>query len=366
MKKDLSALDIHFLLEELTDLIDAKIDKIFLEEDTLLLQMHVSGKGKKWLKAMLPSLLFLTEAKGEFSSPSRFCLSLRKFLNNARLRKINQIGFERIVEFIFEAKDGLYILILEMFSNGNIVLCREDYRIIIAKTYKRYSSRTIRGNIKYEHPKKDIDVTELYLDDTAKILKNTEKESLVKSLAIDFGLGGIYSEEVCLLAGIDKNKTTLSDKDVNTVFQKIKLLLGKNIKATFYENTDVTPFELELYKGKEKKDFKSFNSAIETLAGLIHKDIEKSVMSETETKKKRILSIIKKQENDILALKKDADLNQKKAELIYTNYQKIDEIIQVLRQAREKFSWKDIKKKLKGHSEIKEINEKEGKVVVEI
>jgi len=34
--------------------------------------------------------------------------------------------------------------------------------------------------------------------------------------------------------------------------------------------------------------------------------------------------------------------------------------------AREKYSWKEIKEKLKGHKVIKEINEKEGIIVVDV
>ena len=119
---------------------------------------------------------FFTEYKGAFTAPNKLCLTLRKFLNNARLRKIEQIGFERILEFTFESKQGFFYLIIELFSTGNILLCRNDYSIIVAKKYKRYSKRTIRGGVKYDHPKKDLNVKELYLDEIKNSIKNSEKE----------------------------------------------------------------------------------------------------------------------------------------------------------------------------------------------
>ena len=37
-----------------------------------------------------------------------------------------------------------------------------------------------------------------------------------------------------------------------------------------------------------------------------------------------------------------------------------------MKKAREKLSWKEIKEKLKGHKMVKEVNEKEGTVTIEL
>jgi len=58
--------------------------------------------------------------------------------------------------------------------------------------------------------------------------------------------------------------------------------------------------------------------------------------------------------------------NNERAEIFYTNYNLIQNIITELKKAREKYSWKEIKEKLKGHKTIKDINEKEGKIILEI
>ena len=57
---------------------------------------------------------------------------------------------------------------------------------------------------------------------------------------------------------------------------------------------------------------------------------------------------------------------REKGEIIYNKYNIIKEVLDELDKASKKYSWKEIKEKLKGHKIIKEINEKDRKVVVEV
>ena len=58
--------------------------------------------------------------------------------------------------------------------------------------------------------------------------------------------------------------------------------------------------------------------------------------------------------------------DRKKAELIYNNYKLISEILSEINKAKEKHSWEEIKKRLKGHKIVKDIDMKEKKVTVEV
>ena len=53
-------------------------------------------------------------------------------------------------------------------------------------------------------------------------------------------------------------------------------------------------------------------------------------------------------------------------EIIYENYQLISDILAQFKAARKTMSWQDIKKKLKGHKIIKQINEKDNQAVIEL
>lgn len=369
MKKDLSSLEIHYALQELHFLIDQKIDKIYHpRKNEVILQFHVSGKGKYILNIIAGKFLFLTDIKGEYGEPSGFCMFLRKYLDNARLRAINQLSSERIVEFVFEKKDAKKILIIELFGNGNIILTDEGYTILSAIEYHRWKDREIKVKLKYEYPKKLINFFNLKLEDLKKTLTESKRENLVKTLAIDISLGGLYSEEACLLAKLDKNKKPqdISDKEITNLLQTISKLLKNKIKAyVIYEKgepIDAIPFDLEVYGGNNKKEVKTFSEAL-----VIYSSSKKEVEKTPKQKQiEKIQRIIEKQEEKIKELGQKEKDQRGKAELIYANYQLIDGILKEIDKATKKYSWNEIREKLKGHKIIKDVNVKDKKITVKI
>jgi len=76
--------------------------------------------------------------------------------------------------------------------------------------------------------------------------------------------------------------------------------------------------------------------------------------------------IIEEQEITMESLRNKEIENRKKAELIYNNYNTIKEILDEINRASKKHSWQEIKKKLKGHKIVKDVDIKEKKVVVEV
>ena len=131
---------------------------------------------------------------------------LRKHLDGYFLTNIVQIEPERILKFVFKSKDMQKTFYIEFFGKGNAILCDENNVIINSLEHHEFKDRTIRPKIKYEHPMMKYNVFDLNKNDLTELLKNSKKDNLVISLATDLGLGGAYSEEICLLSSIDKNK----------------------------------------------------------------------------------------------------------------------------------------------------------------
>ncbi|OIO61907.1 hypothetical protein AUJ83_03955 [Candidatus Woesearchaeota archaeon CG1_02_33_12] len=374
MKKNLAALELSYVIKELDALIDSKLDKIYHpDKKMLLLQFHITGQGKKILRISVPDYIYLTDYKEKSpENPSGFCMVLRKNLEQSRLIAIKQFGSERIVELLFEKKEK-HKLFIELFSPGNIVLCKEDGIIISALETKKWKDRTIRGGIEYAFPKREINFFDLKKPELKELLKSTEKDSLVTCLAIDLGLGGVYAEESCLLAGIDKkiSPKKITEDSLNELVKAIKNLCSGKIKpCSVYDKKElvnITPFSLELYNELEKKDFKGYNEALDSyFTGQVKE--EKTDESEIAHKKQadKLNKIIDEQKNQIKRMEASVKANNEKAELLYTNYKLIESIITELKKAREKYSWQEIKEKLKGHKIIKEIDEKESKITIEI
>lgn len=334
--KQITALDLHYLLKKLQKFIGAKVDQIYCPSGReLVLQLYVRGIGKKILIVRVPDSIWIADVKPEPKKISGFCRVLRKHLCNSRLMGIKQIDFERIIEFIFE-KENKYSLIFEMFSKGNIVLVR-DKKIISAAEYQKWAARTIQPKAEYKWPVKEFNFLEMRLSDLKQLLSKSVRESVVKALAVELGLGGKYAEESCALAGINKNRKPggLDADEIKRLFNAFSELREREIG------------EIILYKFKPDKEI-----SLE----------EKEYLKKLDKMKK----IIAQQRMKIKELEDAEKENKRKAEIIYENYGLIKEIVEQIKEARKKHSWKEIKEKLKGHKLIKEIDVKEKKIVLRL
>jgi predicted ribosome quality control (RQC) complex YloA/Tae2 family protein len=366
MRYSFSSLDLHMMLGELK-LESAKVEKIYQpKRNDFLFVIHVPGEGKQILMIRLPGVMFLTDFKGEMpEEPTQFCLFLRKHVSGSRIRKVEQLGFERIVRITFETKEAVYYLYIELFSTGNLILCSEEGIIRSALNYKAWKDRTIRGGIAYVYPTKKYNLLEVDEQGLAEVV-NGDKESVVKALALDLGLGGKYSEELCARAGVDKNKKKLSAEEFTSLFEELDKLRNSTIHASICDGEPL-PFDMVTYKGRECKEKPSFGEAVSEIVTSSVITEEEDEKKEGESKaRKRIEKMIAEQEETIKSLETSIADNQKKGELIFEKYLAVNEIISELNKAKKKHTWKDIKAKLKGHPVIKEINEKDQIVVVEL
>lgn len=116
MKKQLSSLDINFLLKELEILKDSRVDKIYQpEKNTTIFSLYKTNVGKKILKINIGQSLFLIEEKESYEETLGFGMLLRKYLDGYFLYDIEQIKPERIVKLSFKIKDNKKNLYLEFF-----------------------------------------------------------------------------------------------------------------------------------------------------------------------------------------------------------------------------------------------------------
>ncbi len=366
MKKELSSIDVKYLVRELQLLLNGKIDKIFQpDKREFIFQTHSASQGKKLIRVVLPSVIYISEIKPESpKQPYGFCMFLRKYISNARIRKIEQHKSERIIKFFLEKKEGKFWLIFELFSKGNIILCSEDLLIMNPLENQIWKDREVRKGKEYIFPEREVDIFEIEQDTFSEIIQSSNKESIVKTIAVDIGLGGEYSEEMCLLAGVDKNSEKVSSEQKKSLFESFQKLLKKKIKANSFEG-HIFPFELKIYEGKEKKFFDNFSDALNSVFSRKISEAKTNVVEKKfEKEKKKLMTIIEKQSKQVETMSKGIEENQEKGELIYSKYQEVKDVLDQITQAKKKMSYKEIKEKLKEKGI--ELNEKEKSVVVDI
>ena len=367
MKKQLSSLDAHSLAKELSQLKGSKIDKMYQpEEDLIIFSFYKTNAGKKILKIKVGISAYLINEKENYDETLGFGMFLRKHLDGFFLENAEQLEPERILKFTFKIKDEKKFFYIEFFGKGNAILCNENNAILNALEHHDFRERSIRPKLKYVYPMMNHNLFEL--KDLNIIFKNSKKDSVVTCLAIELGLGGLYAEEVCSLSHADKtiNPKNVDDKTIKLIYDSLDKIISKEIDAyVILENDlviDVIPFDMEFYKGNDKKKFLSFSEAL----SFFYLQFREVKETEFDKKLKNLQRIIEEQKQTIEALGKAKIELREKGELFLHNYDLIKEILDELNKASKKYSWKEIKEKVKGHNLIKELNEEDRKVIVEL
>ena len=369
MKSELTSLDMHYLVREFQALIGAKVDKIYEQSEDkkeFLFVFHKPSAGKLMLRIHLPNLAYLTDYKQTFpDTPPGFCMFLRKHLGNSKIKEVRQKGFDRILEIVFDTKEGIRFLICELFSKGNMVLVDEDYKIKGLLESQNWEARTIRGGAKYEYPPEQLNSTSISSEQFRKAISESKMDSIVKSLAVELGLGGLYAEELCKRAGVDKDKKQVSENKFEALFSELYSLFNEKIKANKI-NDEIVPFYLSV-DATGRIDYPGFSNALdENLTAKSMMIAENKQAKEKQTKQGKIKVVIEKQEARLKESEQSIVDNQRKGELIYEHYQEVKELLGSINFDRKKMSWEELKKKYANHKLIKGIDENKGQIILEL
>jgi len=377
MKNEISSLELHYLIGELRVLEGSKIDRIYNSKNNpkeLIISCHITGKGKTLLKIVVPGIVFMDDTKDASDTPTGFGMMLRKYLESGRLISIIQKDFERVITIIIENKIDSnivrYNLIIELFSKGNIIFCDENFKIMNILEEQSWKDRILKRNEIYKYPKSRINTLDVQDAVFIEQLKNSDKESLVKSLAITFNLGGTYSEELCHMSGTAKDKKIkdLTDKEYISLYKNLILLMHKESSPHTLDGS-AYPFMLEslTYDETKIKRYERFSDAIKNIYDNIkYADTKKGSSKGLE----KIQNVIDEQLKVLKECEEGYLENQAKGELLYEKYQEIDNILKTIIEARKKYSWNAIKQKLNDNPEfknvIKDIDEKNNSIILEI
>ena len=357
VKTSLSSLELAALVLELQFLVKGKISQIYHQEEELLWQLHVPGKGKLFLKIIPGKWLCLTDQKNPPLKPTSFCMQLRKYLDNAVITGLYQEESERIVMIELEKKEKFF-LIIEFFAKGNIVLADNEGMIIAVLNQQMLKARTVKPGEKYLFPRSPVNWKSLSENELEDVLHHSDKKNLAVSLATDIGLGGRYAEEICAREGIDKNK-----KPSETTKEEIKKMLATIVSFQreienhhgFIYDDQTTPFPL---KGKTPlKETATYNEAIDLLQPFKKKSLyEKKI----HLLKRRI----EEQEEALKKLEENIIENKIKGEKMYEYYGKLQRLLEIVEELRKTKSWQEIERELKKERNIKKVNLKEKTVLI--
>lgn len=332
-----------FLNENLDFLQGARIQKI--QQPTrqeFVFGLRNQGESRKLYINIHPSFCHVCFMSGENESkryieipkqPPMFCMLLRKYLESARIAKINQPQHERILEFYFETKNELaetiYLcLAIELMGkHSNVVLYNYDTNVIIGCAHnigaEKSREREMAGTLPYVYPPKQnkMDILSISFEEFFQEIK-TCPEDLYKSLSAKFfDLSQPFARQVCEYSGIFTSKAYVKS-NLEKLFSNLqKYISFKNISPEI--SPDWSEFSLFAELIKDGISQKNVNSMIDNYFSH-HQEFEKikSLKSQlstlVNTKIRKVNGSINKIQKQLKSAE-NVDLYRKKGDLIMSN-----------------------------------------------
>ncbi|CAJ0750169.1 14311_t:CDS:10 [Entrophospora sp. SA101] len=399
MKQRFSALDIRATVYNLKErIVGLRLQNIYdINSKTYLLKF--SKPDRKELLLIESGIRIHTTqfSRDKSNAPSMFCLRIRKYLKSRRLTDVRQLGVDRIIDFEFGAVgDGItYHIIAEFYASGNIIVTDNEYRILalLRIVQPKENERMVVGQIY------NVNATARMQDPVSikrlqEIFDTTEsketKEQLKKFLNAKLNYGQALTEHALRVSKLDPNMKvgTIIDKsssspseaspyltaleagfaeadkiieDCANKTQKGYIILLQHVE-TFKNPKDndddgektqqedlVTynefhPFLFEQHKTKIYKEFDSFDLAVdEYYSSLESQKLILKQRNQEHAAKEKLDAIKKEQYSRVESLQNAQISNIKKAKLIESNIELVDQAILIIRNAiASSFDWKDL------------------------
>jgi len=319
-----------------------------------------------------------------FKQPRAFAMLLRKHLNNGKLIDVYQHEFDRIIVMEIE-KSEKFQLIIELFGDGNIILAKGG-KIIQPLFTQTWSYRAIKAGEPLKFPPNRTNPLKLKKEEFCNLMTESKKD-LVRTLIMDLEIPGIYAEDLCYRVKLDKNIKA------NQLSQKICKKIYENLQSFFYqvkcepkgfliykdethsELVDFLPIQLKLYDNFYIEELDDFNSTIIKFFNLKELSIKKSgqiiksgqkgiieLQDRMAHEQARLLRQLDQQKTAIDKFSREVELNHAIGESIYTNYTRCEELLNEIKELRNKVGPDEIFKQLTNTEDIKELNPHDGYV----
>ncbi|MFB6170614.1 MAG: ribosome rescue protein RqcH [Haloarculaceae archaeon] len=367
-KRELTSVDLRALVAELSAYEGAKVDKAYLYgDDFLRLRMRDFDRGRVELVVEVGDVKRAHVAAAEHvpeapERPPDFAMMLRNRIAGADFVGVSQFEFDRILTFDFERPDTNTTIVVELFGEGNVAVLNDDREVVQSLETVRLKSRTVAPGSQYEFPSSRFNpLTADY--DAFEARMNASDTDVVRTLATQLNFGGLYAEELCTRAGVEKTLAIddAGEAEYERLYDAIsrlaaRLRAGDLDPRVYYEDgdddgrrVDATPLPLEEHEaaGLSSEVFETFNEALDDYFAHFESEDEPSEAGrdrpdfEAELAKQE--RIIEQQENAIESFEEEAEEERRKAELLYERYDLVDDIVSTVQGAREEGrSWDEI------------------------
>ncbi len=371
MKKEMSSFDVRSVITELSDLEGAHMDKIYhWGAGNVLFRINVQGEGKRELFFKDRKWLYCPSVKPETPKlPTSFASFLRKYIDNARVNGVRQVGFDRVVEMSLSKIDGDYRLIFELFGGGNVLLVKDGI-ILNCLIQKTWRDRKTRPGEPYLMAKSRFDPTESAREDFVALFGSSDSDA-VRTLATSVNLGGQYAEEICVRVGVDKSTpaSQVDDATLNRMYDAMRdivdAVLTTSEPTAFLrdgEIQDFAPVDMVSHSDLDRVRYSTTSQAIDAYLKQMGEAEEKAFV---DPRVEKLLKRISNQEETLEEYREQCEVCRRRAESLYTEYTKVSELLLVLLDQSSKITWEKLKEGASKIPFIKDIDPSKNQVTTE-
>lgn len=357
MKKEMTSFDIAVMSAELQKLIGSYIDKIYQPEADRLHFRFNLPQGKENLIVDVGKWIYLDPKAEPSGKALSYGMFLRKYLMNGRVSQIGQHRFDRIVEITVDRR-GEFHLILEMFGRGNVILAKEGM-ILQPLHSKSWSERELRAHKEYLYPPERVDTPKLGKEEMISVISSSDRD-VVRTLAVDLNLSGLYAEELCHRTDVEKDAPANElDKDaLNALISALKDVMDEMSQPTptvVFDNdvpADVVPIRLQKYESSKQEERETFSEALHEFITSRPVEIKDERVAKLERRRAQ-------QEEAMQKHKTRAKESHEIAEFLYTHYELTERAIKTLRSGESPSGVEVISKDPKRKAAVLNIDDRE-------
>jgi len=321
----LAGIELRYLVDKITtEVQDYYVSNIYgITKDSILFKLHHTEKPDLYM--MISTFgVWLTSVKIDQMEPNRLQKRLRSDLLRLKLKKIEQIGSERIAYFTFEGFGKEFVIVGEFFGDGNILLCNNEMKILALQHSIDVRHRKLGVGLEYTPPPSNsLDIFNITISDFDELGKSDLTGA--KWIGRTLGLPKKYAEGIFEIAKLDSKKigNQLSVEEIKKIYETTKEIVTNVISGNHdpiiirNEKTEVLPISFE----KNEQNITKVSSFIEGLDIVFTEDIVekgKSVQSSGSDKKiKELENQLAEQEKAIETVKEKSDYITKVANSLY-------------------------------------------------
>ncbi len=327
---EINSSELSVLVREIkSKILEAAVRNVYhLKDDSTVMKLATENMAYE-LRIIPASCLYVTEESlPKPDEPTKYAQSLRRYINNTRVKSFSQLDTERIAVIELESKTSRTVRIYaELLPPGNVILAGENDDILECLREVESKSRLVKVGSKYSPPPSRFSYTPGTLpEDLFKLLR--QDSPVVAALSRDLGLGGKYAEELLHRAGVEKSRKVkeLDESERQVIVDMLRefdLEMRNPSPLIYVQENEVVPSIIRLKKlednGYRRVEVREFNEAVK-LAYEYHERL------------KRFEELRKPIEEEITQLKKVLGEKEYVIQQITEKSKQLEEKINILNQ----------------------------------